>query len=245
LGCGALSTTRILLESLGAYDQELKIHDSQYYLFPVLRFAGVAGVQDEKLHTLAQAFLEIRDPKISPNLVHLQLYSYNQLYSRALMNLLKGAYPLFKLFLGPLLSRLWIVQGYIHSDLSPGMRVTLKRNSDGKSILHVKGDDHHSSLPVIRKILGKLIRQRRQLRAVPISPMLQPGLPGKGNHFGGSFPMSANPGKFESDRLGRPTGFKRVHAVDSTTFPTIPATTITLTVMANAHRIGSCYEGNV
>jgi choline dehydrogenase-like flavoprotein len=29
-----------------------------------------------------------------------------------------------------------------------------------------------------------------------------------------------------------------VHAVDATVLPSIPATTITLTVMANAHRIG-------
>jgi choline dehydrogenase-like flavoprotein len=51
--------------------------------------------------------------------------------------------------------------------------------------------------------------------------------------------MRTSPGRFESDRYGRPSGFERVHAVDSTVFPSIPATTITLSVMANAHRIGS------
>jgi hypothetical protein len=30
-----------------------------------------------------------------------------------------------------------------------------------------------------------------------------------------------------------------VHAVDATVFPTIPSTTITYSVMANAHRIAS------
>ena len=33
--------------------------------------------------------------------------------------------------------------------------------------------------------------------------------------------------------------FERVHLVDSSTFPSIPSTTITFTVMANAHRIAS------
>ena len=46
----------------------------------------------------------------------------------------------------------------------------------------------------------------------------------------------------EGVRLGRPAGFKRVYVVDSTVFPSIPATTITFTVMANAHRIGTSAE---
>ena len=50
--------------------------------------------------------------------------------------------------------------------------------------------------------------------------------------------MSANPRSFETDLLGRPTGWRRIHAVDATVFPSIPATTITFSVMANAHRIG-------
>jgi choline dehydrogenase-like flavoprotein len=51
--------------------------------------------------------------------------------------------------------------------------------------------------------------------------------------------MSMRPGPFECDRLGVPTGFDRIHLVDASTFPDIPPTPITLTVMANAHRIAS------
>lgn len=51
--------------------------------------------------------------------------------------------------------------------------------------------------------------------------------------------MRLNPGPFETDTLGRLAGSKRVHAVDATILPSIAATTITLTVMANAHRIAS------
>jgi choline dehydrogenase-like flavoprotein len=242
LGCGALSTTRILLESLGAYDREVRLVDSRYYLFPLLRYAATPDVQDEELHALAQAFLEISDPHVAAKLVHLQLYSYNRLYASALESKFGAAFPLVKRFLGPLLSRLWIVQGYLHSDLSPGMRATLRKSADGPSVLRVVGEEGGESLRTIRNVLAKLMRARGELRAVPLGPMLQPGLPGKGSHFGGSFPMSRTPGAFQSDVLGRPAEFRRVHAVDATTFPTIPATTITLTVMANARRIGSAYE---
>jgi choline dehydrogenase-like flavoprotein len=77
------------------------------------------------------------------------------------------------------------------------------------------------------------------MKAVPISRMLRVGLPGRGFHTGGTFPMRAHPGPFEVDVLGRPHGFARVHVVDASVFPSLPATTITLSVMANAHRIGT------
>ena len=43
----------------------------------------------------------------------------------------------------------------------------------------------------------------------------------------------------QSDALGRPMGRSRVHVVDASSLPSIPATTITFSVMANAHRIGT------
>jgi len=68
---------------------------------------------------------------------------------------------------------------------------------------------------------------------------MEVGAPGRGYHTGGSFPMRDRPGPFESDRWGRPQGFERVHVVDASVFPSIPAGPITFSVMANAHRIGS------
>jgi choline dehydrogenase-like flavoprotein len=70
-------------------------------------------------------------------------------------------------------------------------------------------------------------------------PALRVGQPGRGFHTGGTFPMRSKPGAFETDVLGRPYGFSKVHLVDSSVFPSLPATTITLSVMANAHRIGT------
>jgi len=53
--------------------------------------------------------------------------------------------------------------------------------------------------------------------------------------------MSLHPGNFQSDLLGRPTGFSRVHVVDASVFPSVPAPTITLTAMANAQRIAHAF----
>lgn len=53
--------------------------------------------------------------------------------------------------------------------------------------------------------------------------------------------MQEKPGNLQTDILGRPQGLNHMHVVDATTFPSVPATTITLTVMANAHRIASAF----
>jgi choline dehydrogenase-like flavoprotein len=54
--------------------------------------------------------------------------------------------------------------------------------------------------------------------------------------------MRDQPREMESDIYGRPAGLTRIHIVDASVFPSIPATTITLTAMANAHRIADELE---
>ena len=49
--------------------------------------------------------------------------------------------------------------------------------------------------------------------------------------------MSTAPTGNETDALGRPVGLSRVHAVDASVLPSIPASTITYSAMVNAARI--------
>ena len=72
--------------------------------------------------------------------------------------------------------------------------------------------------------------------------MLQVWEPGRGFHTGGGFRMRDRPTGLESDLLGRPAGLQRVHLVDASVFPSMPAITIMLTVMANAQRIAAVWE---
>ena len=77
-----------------------------------------------------------------------------------------------------------------------------------------------------------------KLKSLVLLPLLHISQSGQGCHFGGTLPMSASPsGELETDLLGRPSGWQRTHVVDSSIFPSIPATTIALLAMANARRI--------
>jgi choline dehydrogenase-like flavoprotein len=233
LATGVIPTAQILLRSQGACDQPLRLRDSQYYLFPLLLARGTRRVQTESLYTLSQLFLELNDPAVSRHTVHLQLYTYSDLISQAVRQTLG---PLGALT-GLLMERMIVVQGYLHSDESSCMEMTLKRDGE-KDWLQLDARTNPETRRKVKAVLRALLRQSHRLGALALPPMLQLTQPGRGFHSGASFPMRRQPGRFESDCLGRPQGWTRVHAVDASVLPAIPATTITFSVMANAHRIG-------
>lgn len=243
LACGTLPTTKILLESMEAYDQVLTAKDSQYFLLPLLRYRQVSRVMEERLHTLSQVFIEILDQELSEHTIHLQLYTYNDLYVRALKDKFRHLPSLFTWPISALVGRLFMIQGYLHSDLSSTVSIFLGRGRNGgPSRLYLRNYENPQTLKTLRALSDKLSANRRYFRFVPVFQMLQMGEFGRGFHSGGTFPMKHRPAHFECDVLGRPYGFERVHVVDATVFPSIPATTITLTVMANAYRIGSAFN---
>ncbi len=236
LACGPLNTTAILLRSLDAYHVQTPIQDSQYFLLPILRFHGAGRVCRERLHTMAQIFIDIFDEAISPYTIHLQLYTYNDLFRDRALNTLG---PLRRLFpLETFLGHLMLLQGYLHSKHSSSLIATLEKNGGGDH-LRLEPRVNPETKTRIARVINKLARISGKTGFIPLPPLLEVGAPGRGFHSGGSFPMTAQASPGKSDLLGRPYGLKRVHAVDSTVFPSIPATTITLTAMANAYRIGS------
>jgi choline dehydrogenase-like flavoprotein len=172
--------------------------------------------------------------------VHLQVYAYNELFDEALKTSILG--PIFRI--APalrhwLLGRILIVQGYLHSRYSTPIQLELKRSGDGPATLSIRGELSKAVRSKIRETTGKLRRLRRPLGGIPIAPWMKVSPPGQGFHNVATFPMRRDPQRFQSDIWGRPHGFQRVYAVDAAVLPSAPATTITFTVMANAHRIGS------
>jgi choline dehydrogenase-like flavoprotein len=234
VAAGALSTTRLLLASTASYDEPLTLADSTYFTFPALRWSGAPVRLGAAGNTLAHAFVEIDDSRVSAHRVHIQLYGFNDLMVSALAARLRLPEPLAGRLFGPLLGRLLYAQCYLHSKESPSITAALSR--DGVLVLERGAGDARDG---VARVLQKLRSLRRELRLEPLSPMLRIWPSGKGFHTGSSVPMSAAPGPAESDLLGRPHGSERVHIVDASVVPTVPAPTITLPVMANAHRIGT------
>jgi choline dehydrogenase-like flavoprotein len=242
VACGVLGSTRLLLESLDAHERPVPLLESAYFTMPLLMRRrparvgrGLAG------NTLAQVFLEIDDPEVSTGGVHLQLYGYNDLMLTAVAARSRLPERTATRMLQPLLGRLLYGQGYLHSDDSPRLSAELRREGD-RNLLVLSAGDGALAARRVAAVVGKLRALRPLTGFQPLASMLQIWPQGKGFHVGGSLPMRERPGELESDILGRPTGFRRVHVVDASVLPSIPATTIAFSVMANAQRIAAEHD---
>ncbi|MBF0491213.1 MAG: hypothetical protein HQM15_00340 [Deltaproteobacteria bacterium] len=236
LACGPLATAKVILTSQGRVNEPIIMKDSQYFLLPITFSKIIRNVHNEELYTLAQLFIELYDSKISPHNIHLQLYSYNDLIS----DFFEKKVPFsrwLKSIKEILISRIGIIQGYLHSDDSSHIEVSLKKHHKLTN-LYINGFISPNPKKVIKKLIYKVKQNKVMLGFNPIQTLLSIGLPGQGWHTGSTFPMKEITLNLnESDIYGRPHEYKRTHIVDSSVLPSIPATTITFSVMANAHRI--------
>jgi choline dehydrogenase-like flavoprotein len=244
LAAGAYASTAILLESLSAFGRPVTLRQSDHFLLPMLLDGRERGVAKERLHTMTQVFVEIANGSIAGRGVHLQVYTYNDFYSRLARRRLGPLFPLARPVFDRIVERLVLVKGYLHSEDSAAIEAELEP-AQGPSVLRLRPVPNPQAQTRVRAVVALLKEERVKVGASAVRLGLKLGRPGSGAHVGGSFPMTADPGEFESDRQGRPVPFERVHVVDATVFPTVPAPTITLTVMANAHRIASeSLDGN-
>lgn len=234
LATGVVPTAQIMLRSQSAYDRPLVLRDSQYFMLPLLTARRTPDVQKEEIFTLSQIFLEICRPQVSDHTVHLQLYTHSDIIGAAVRQSLGPAK-----FLAPALDgRLIIIQGFLHSRESRTITMTLKRDGEN-DFLQLEPQPNPATRPAVKRVVGELLKRSRTLGGMVLPPLLQIMEPGRSFHSGGSLPMRTQPGDFECDLMGRPHGWSRLHIVDASVLPSIPATTITYSVMANAHRIGT------
>jgi choline dehydrogenase-like flavoprotein len=238
LGSGVVPTARIMLSSMRIFDESVFIRDSQHFILPLIRYTGTKGVSEERLFTLSQLFLGHFDESLDSHSFVYQAYTYNDFYAEALKNFLGPFYFLVKPMISLILGRLVILQGYLHSDLSGRIKLTLSRShQNGADKLLMETVKNPSTHKVAQR-QGRLFWKYRQyFKAFPLLPFNNLSQIGHGNHHGGTFPMKRDPGHLESDILGRIKGWQRVHLVDSSTFPSISPGPIALTIMANAYRI--------
>jgi len=242
IGAGPINTARILLASRKLFDRRVTMMESQKFLVPALRLPDAPQALDEKTIVLACALLEMKAPEISEHWIQVQLSPINDLVlSRARHEPGSARLRLSKGPARPLLRRMMVAWCGLHSDHSSRLTMTLRRGEDQEPhTMIVEGNLSREARGVARRAARRLFRLGLLFRTAFLFPLLRYSDPGAGNHFGGAFPMSTFPQReFESDVFGRVFGWRRVFAVDTSIFPSIPATTIALSVMANARRIGA------
>jgi ferredoxin len=239
IACGTLGTTRLVASSLNLFDVDLPILESQQFILPMLSLRASVDPRQEPDFTLSQFNMLVAPGGDSADMAQLHFYTFNPSFIESLPSWVRA--DRMGKVQGQLLRRLSVALGYLPSWRSPRLFACVRKSSGDRGLpdMHIsRGSAPGGRNHMLRSVVAQLARSATRLDLYPVLPMLRLAAGGKSYHVGGSFPHSAvRSGRLTSDRLGRVAPWRRVHLIDASVFPNVPAMTFTLTIMANAHRI--------
>jgi choline dehydrogenase-like flavoprotein len=245
IGCGAVGTTRLIMGSLES-DRPVHLLEAAQFILPMMSINPTPNPRTRREFTLNQFNMVICGDDEGFDASQIHFYPYNQAYFNALPGFLRRRVAGFAT--NWLLRRLTIGLGYLPSWASPKIRVTAGLSAAHDELpsirLSSEGFDEAKARakrppPMVPDILKRIQRAAPYLDLWPVTPKMLWSGAAKSYHFGGSFPHAKKPDdrNTTTDRLGRLARWDRIHLIDGSVFPNVPATTFTLTVMANSHRI--------
>lgn len=241
IACGALGTTRLVANSFGMFDRHLSMLESRQFVIPTLSARPTGDPRQEANFTLNQFNMIVEPGGDASDLSTLHFYTFNPAFVDALPSPLRARRA--QLLQEQVLRRLTVAFGYLPSWRSPRLRVTMgpPARQLGLPELRISSEAApHGQGRMLGAVIHRLARSARMLDLYPLVPMMRLSASGKSYHWGGSFPhVNGQSTTFSSDLFGRVGPWQRIHLVDASVFPTVPAMTYGLTIMANAHRIAS------
>ena len=240
VACGALGTTRLVTSSLGTWSRRIHMLESAQFLVPFLSPRGIKQLTQDGSFTLNQFNIVMPFDEVGHDVVQIHGYPYNEAMGDALPDLLQS--DALRDVRSAVLKRTTVGLGYLPSWWSPGFDVLFTPpGSDGQlpgMTLAPAASSQEMTKTMLRAVVNRLVKAAPHLGVMPAIPQVTLSAPTKSYHFGGSFPHARVPKDgLETDVLGRVEPWRSIHLVDASVFPTVPATTFTLTIMANAHRI--------
>jgi choline dehydrogenase-like flavoprotein len=240
VACGGIGTTRLVLGSLGLFDRPVSLQESVQFVLPAVSVRPVRDPRSTRAFTLNQFNLLYDVTGEGFDLCQVHFYEYNPAFLGSLPRPLNrsSADPALR----ALLRRVSVGLGYLPGWGSPKVTVVARRPSGRKDRLPdlEVGRERVDGRPsMLQSLLGAMLKVAPALDLWPVVPQVSVSGAAKSYHFGASFPHSQRRGAAVTDRTGRLGSWEHIHLVDGSVFPAVPATTFTLTVMANAHRIAS------
>jgi hypothetical protein len=216
--------------------------ESMQFVLPFLSTRAHPDPREYSTFTLNQVSMLVEYGRPGLDLAHLHLYPYNPAFDEGLPAIVRALEPTRR----AILRRATAAIGYLPSWVSPSIAAEVTSSGNGElPSVRLFAKENPVTRPVLRRVMRQLLTVARALDLWPVIPSLRLSGPAKSYHFGGSFPHVADRprrGALETDTLGRLAEWRRIHLVDGAVLPTVPATTFTLSVMANAHRIASAAE---
>jgi choline dehydrogenase-like flavoprotein len=236
VACGATTSLRLVAGVMKWFERPFYLGDTQQFSIPVLLSKRCRAGSVPRAFALSQISIELNDPSICDENIHLQVYGFNPF----MVDILRSRWGrlINQRMLQPLFDRMMIVMGYLPGRLSGTIEMTVHPTATGElPAASCAGISNPRSKPAVRRIARMLLTHARAFGWLPALPLVEVPVPGTSAHLAGCLPMKASPTAGETDRLGRPYGLQRVHVVDAACFSDLPSEHLTYTIMANAARI--------
>jgi choline dehydrogenase-like flavoprotein len=240
LAAGVLGTLKLVLPLLGPESGELRLLHSPVLATPLLLPRRLFGDAPTQGYTLAQLGFRYRhgatpDAYVTGGLYEVAALPPSSFAARLPMGR-RAATEIFRA-LAPAL----LVATTYFPDAWSSNRVRWRRAGDDIT-LNIQGGtapDFDALAADIRSRLGRIWRS--------LGAYMLPGgavaMPGTDAHLGGLFPMGSSRPE-GTNSLGELAGAPGLHLVDGAVLPFIPSKPTTLTIMANADRIGRALAAN-
>jgi choline dehydrogenase-like flavoprotein len=120
----------------------------------------------------------------------------------------------------------------------PGHFSSSQVHVDHEGSLHIQGGYSNDADTLLSMTASRLRRLYRRLGAYMLPMSFTIGKPGGDIHYAGTLPMRVSPSLGETSSSGELQGLSGVYVIDGACLPMLSEKSHTLTIMANADRIG-------
>ncbi len=228
LAAGAINSPKIILQSKRIYNKPIQLLSTNAFIAPLLSVKKNT-LEWPHMNTQPGIFLEYKVPELSNHWIHTQLSTPNELVLKKLGLLDKK--NILLPFRKKMAQHLYVAVCNMHSNHAVKQTISLAQNN----LLISGSENQEQAIHAVNRAKRKLFTITKKIGCYVLMPFVQRY---GSYHLGGSLPMKHNPmAETDTNHLGMPKDWSRVHVIDSSVFTGLPGTTIGLLAMANSRRI--------
>lgn len=237
VAAGALNTVRILLKSFNLYDKKVLITSKPHIITPCVDLRFLGKIEDGKKHSLCQLMLESNQKTNGFFNFSSQLYTYKSLLLFKLLNFLPLTKPESLGLLSLFVPSMIIADSRFSSSLNEYKTCELNKSENGDTLL-IDYKTNKEDLSIIKNQMKVIKKGLRKLSLIPLKQVYMPE--GSSAHYAGGVSTSLDSeAPLKADINGKLWGSSNIFVADASLWKAISAKPPTLTIMANANRIGS------
>lgn len=233
LAAGSINTTRILLKSLGLYNYKATFLTKAHYITACIHPKVIFKKRAFKKLGSGQLVISGKDSQDNLSPFFIQMYRFNPL----VINKVSKYIPLPKFAALPLLSTfapLLMIADIRFAAFKTKIKYCRLIKKGKEDILEVYFHESNKEKKNHEDQFRKIISQLKSWGLFPIRTVKDYTT----SHYAGGVPSQQEPGKISVDINGKLHQAKRIYVADSASWRALPAKPPTLTIMANAARIG-------